>query len=369
MESVDTFDINCSNDAKGNEKLLFDMIIIKCSSQFQDKRSAAAIFHLLKGRKSIQTQQDSFLYDLANFYGVYKKLHKQTFEKKLDQLQNSGHLQLSGESVLPGEKCTAIMQKTTEYPQFNYFNGMEYTNADTVFCQRLFLLIQTLTNSQHHHFSFIPVIDTPKITNWVKTQYKRMRHKQETVLRVIHNELHQLLGRLPEEEAEFFVDCLTGFEHYGMSSYQLAKHHKMERVDAPLFLTAITHRIFSEMEQDPEKFPTLSFVIKDMKHETKLSQSAGRTDTLLRNNYNPTEIASIRSLRINTIYDHIVEIALYQPGFSIDSYVSTEQQQEIAAAIREVKSFKLKDIKCEVDDNISYFQVRLVLAANHKGVR
>ncbi|WP_174613631.1 helix-turn-helix domain-containing protein [Virgibacillus ihumii] len=349
--------------------MLLDMIIIKCSSQFQDKRSVAAIFHLLKGRKSIQTQQDAFLYDLQKFYGIYKKLSKQSFNLIINQLQDNGYLHLYGGSVLSGKKGTAFLQKMDRHRHVPYLNGMKYSNADTIFCQRLFLLIQTLTNSWHNHFSFIPVVDTPQITGWVKDHYKQMKPKHENVLYLIHKELQQLLERFPEADAEFFVDCLAGFEHYGMSSYQLAKHHELERLDVPLHLTAIVHRMFWEMEQEPGKFPIISYIIKDVKQETKLSQSASKTDILLRENHNPAEIARIRNLKINTVYDHIVEIALYEPNFPIDAYISNEQQEKIAAAIRKAKSFKLKDIKSGIDDEISYFQIRLVLATHHKGVR
>ncbi|GAA0599675.1 helix-turn-helix domain-containing protein [Virgibacillus siamensis] len=346
--------------------MLLDMIIVKCSSQFQNKRSNTAIFHLLKGRKSIQTQQDAFLYGLHRFYGIHKKLSKQAFQQKVNQLCNSGYLQMQEESVIPGAKGTAFLQKMDQYPQLYNLNGMKYINTDTIFCQRLLLLIQTLTNSCHNYFSFIPVVDSPHITGWVKNHYKRIKPKREAVLQIIHKELQQMFERFPGGDAGIFVDCLTGFEHYGMSSYQLAKYHNIERIDVTIVLTAIVHRILWEVEQEQATFPTLSYIMQDLTQNTKLSQSAVRTDRLLRKNYKPAEIAEMRNLKINTIYDHIVEIALYHSNFPIDAYVSNGQHKKIVSAIRTSNSFKLKDIKNEVGDKISYFQIRLVLATHQK---
>ncbi|WP_077326744.1 helix-turn-helix domain-containing protein [Virgibacillus siamensis] len=349
--------------------MLFENMILICSSQFRDKRTTSAIYHLLKGRRSIQTQQDAFLYELDKFYGVYKHLPKYSFDDTIQKMQKQGYLQQTGDSVIPGERGAVIIDKANQFPHLDYLNGMNYFNSDIIFRQRLLLLIQTLTNSVQQHFTFIPIFDKPEITNWVKRYYQHMKPKQKAVLQVLHNELRELLEGFPEKDAQLFVDCITGYEYYGMSSHQLAIHHDLDTYDVPLLLTAITHRMLEVLHRNSGEFPVLFSILKDLKNDHRLSQSAAKTFILLQEGYDSAEIASMRNLKINTIYDHIVEISLYRVEFPIEPYVSTAQQSEIITAIRSVQSFKLKDIKSKVEDSISYFQIRLVLAANKQGIR
>lgn len=68
-------------------------------------------------------------------------------------------------------------------------------------------------------------------------------------------------------------------------------------------------------------------------------------------------------MKVNTIEDHLVEIVLSDKSFPIADYVSLDDEREIAAAINELGTKKLKAIKQMVDNKqISFFQIRLVLA-------
>nr|WP_253286704.1 helix-turn-helix domain-containing protein [Virgibacillus sp. MSJ-26] len=85
------------------------------------------------------------------------------------------------------------------------------------------------------------------------------------------------------------------------------------------------------------------------------------TYNLLNAGFSPEEIKVRRNLKLNTIYDHIVEISLFDKAFNIDDYVSESVINEIKMAVSNTDSYKLKDIKEKVSDEISFFQIRLVL--------
>src|SRR5699024_1045731 len=93
----------------------------------------------------------------------------------------------------------------------------------------------------------------------------------------------------------------------------------------------------------------------------KISASANHTYQLLRKGYPIEKIAQMRQLKENTICDHIVEISLHVSSFSITKYVNQDVQDQIIRAIELTKSYKLKDIKGKLSEDISYFQIRLVL--------
>ncbi|SFD50996.1 Uncharacterized protein YpbB [Lentibacillus persicus] len=345
--------------------MLFNYIILSCCTKFQEDRSTSAVFHLLKGKRSIQTVQDAHIYELNHFYGIYPTLSKHDFEVHVQQLIKNNDLALKGDN-------TAIVTRKGEnwinQEAINvsgcYFHGMEYSRYAPVFWQRLLLMIQTMTNSKRHHFNFIPVIDKTEITDWVRKQYRLWKYDTSLFLNKLYSELFHLLNQFDTTEASIFVDSLTGYNHYGMSSFQIAERYGLEQVDVPLIRTSTIHRMLMLISQNEQHTPLLKHFLQDLTHEAKVTNSANKTKQFMAKGYSAENIASIRQLKLNTIYDHMVEIALYDKAFPLGHYVTPDIQAQIRAAIAAADSYKLKDIKQHVSASISYFQIRLVLATD-----
>src|SRR5699024_3061680 len=159
--------------------LLFNEIILTCSLHMQEERTAVAIFHLLNGKRSIQTVHDAHIFQLEKFYGIYPQLTKQTWERKISELTRQRMLipagrnsyKLAGRTLENGNKH--IIQR---------FQGLKYQETGPIFYKRLLLLIQTLTNSKMGYFTFIPVIDKTSITSWVKYAYKYIKQNEHQAL-------------------------------------------------------------------------------------------------------------------------------------------------------------------------------------------
>ncbi|WP_165769114.1 helix-turn-helix domain-containing protein [Virgibacillus profundi] len=345
--------------------MLVEGIILKCSMNIQGERTDSAIYHILKGKRSIQTVQDIHLYQLENFFGVYKSLKKQLFERKINELNAKGFLQRisTSEPLFKTSKAGVdwLDQSTVEIP-YHYFAGLKYNGMANSFFERLTLLIQTLTNSYMKYYKFIPVIDTTSVENWVKALFLKAKSKESYILSTIFQELESLLHYLTDQEAEMFVDRLSGYKNYGMSIHQLAVKYEMTSEDTQLYFTGIIHRMLTMIENANSSFPFMSFILKDISNKHMITNSANSTYTFLKRGYSIDTIAQLRQLKNNTIYDHIVEIALYDANFPIHNYVSKEDQQKIMKASSITRSYKLKMIKQSVDEHISYFQIRLVLA-------
>lgn len=349
--------------------MLFEGIVLKCSLRIQTERTSSAIFHLLKGKRSIQTVQDLHIYQLDSFYGIYKLLTKQTFDLKIEKLINNKLLEkdTSQDGVfIPTASAPEWLEENKDRLPFDYFNGLKYAETADIFFDRLLLLIQTVTNCQKQHYTFIPVVDQNEVGNWVKMIYKKTKGAELKLLSAIYHELHRLLLRFSEQEASMFVDRLTGHKYYGMSKEQLAAKYGIDKQDVTLLLTGISQSIVSIVHKEKAVYPLLSFLVKDISSTTLITNSAHTTFKLLKKGYTVDQIVQMRQLKENTIYDHIVEIALYNAMFPIRNYVTEEKQREIINAIHKTKSYKLKHIKQSVCQDISYFQIRLVLARENK---
>lgn len=343
--------------------MIFESIILTCLNRINGERTSSSVYHLLKGKRSIQTLQDARIFQIENFYGIHKNLSKQHYDKFIQLCLERNWIRKCADD-------TYLVINDSEISATNWlkkFNGMRYVDKTDVFYKRLLLLIQTLTNTKQNNLSFIPIIDDYRIEKWVKKVYQKLRGKEAKFLERIHSELEKILSNLTATEASLFVDRLTTYNHYGLSIAQLSTLYKMEKDDIFLQMTSILHQLLNLIEVGD--YPILASIIKDVDSRKHITLSANKTYQLLLEGYSIDYIARIRNLKRNTIYDHIVEIALYNNDFTIDQYVSKSLQTEIIDAIHKTNSFKLKDIKEYILSDVTYFQIRLVMAVLNNKVK
>lgn len=328
-----------------------------------EERSTNAIYHLLTGKRSIQTVQDAHMYELDRFYGILNPFNKTQYDQIIQKLIDEKYLiSTSANTCMSTGKGVAWLKENQESLPFTYFKGLTYHAIDHTFLERLILLIQVLTNKKVNHTTYIPVIDKQVITNWLKSFYQKIKANVDVQLTLIYQELNRLLQHFTAYESAIFVDRLTGYKHYGMSINQLAAYYHMSENHIRLLFIGISHQMLDIILQNPSEYQLLTQLANDFPKGGFITQSANQTYELLKKGYTTDEIVQRRQLKINTIYDHIVEISLYDNNFLIDPYVSKQKKIEIMQAIQQANSSKLKTIKDKLTDDTSYFQIRLVLA-------
>lgn len=343
--------------------MLFTYIILYCLKQIKEERTINGVYHLLRGKKSIQVVQDAHLYGLKDYYGIYKTVLKTDFDTHINQLIKDQLIKDKEDAIVTISPLGEDYLKKTEIMMLNYpFSGLRYTQADQQFLKRLFLLVQVLTNRKMNNASFIPVIEEQEVMKWVKNYYAHIRGKESMALTYIYRELSALLQGFSNEDASLFVDRISTYGHYGLSTEQLASKHQLDKHDVKLRLVSIIHQMLKEIDKNTDKYVFLYQIKSDLSTSGFITNSAKETFKLLAQRYTMEEIAHIRHLKMNTIYDHIVEISLYDQTFSIRPYVNETDERAIILAINHTKSAKLKVIKSLVNDEISYFQIRLVLS-------
>ncbi len=92
------------------------------------------------------------------------------------------------------------------------------------------------------------------------------------------------------------------------------------------------------------------------------------TVQLYQQNYAPGAIAKIRSLGVSTIFNHLIE--WYEAGgnFRLEEFLDSETEKQILQAIEKVGSLeKLSPIKKQLPAEISYEQIRMVIAKRKRG--
>lgn len=343
-------------------------MILSAIKQFQEERSVSAVYYLLQGKQSIQSIQDAHLFRLTHYYRVYKHLKKSDFMTKINNLENKGLIQRINQAdyYTINEKGKRWLEQNQILAQDLHLNGLTYHQMDDEFVARLLLMIQVWTNGLKKNNKYISVIDKSEVQLWVKSYYNQTKIDIKAYLQLLYDELVQILKSINKDMAEIFILQLTSYQRFGLTTMQLANKYHLLPEDIHFMTMSVIHRILQAVETEPKQYRVLTQMKKGLRQATSLTNSATRTNDLLNRGFTLEQIAKIRHLKINTIYDHIVEIAIHKDDFVLSRYMTDEQQIQITTAIQQIQSYTLKEIKLIVDESISYFQIRLVLAIWNK---
>ncbi|MGE7184786.1 helix-turn-helix domain-containing protein [Peribacillus sp. NPDC006672] len=342
-------------------------IILYAIKKFQGERSIYAIYHMLQGKKSSQTIQDAHLFGLTNIFGTIPRFTRQQLNQNIEQFLNHDYINVTDKSdayeiSMQGKGMLDDYFNDNPFP--NFINGWKYHNITPVFWGRLNLLIQTISHIVHNERRFYPIQRNPKTQFFVKEFLHANRQDRGLIAQHLYEELISLLERQSDLKRDVFIMKLTGTNRIGLTFEQIAKRKDVEEEFIRFTFLDSLHQMLSEMETGTD-YPLMSTLIYDWQRgeNPHLTQSTQTTLRYIQEGKNLGEIAEVRRLKVNTIEDHLVEIVLSDKSFPIADYVSIDDEREIAAAIKELGTKKLKAIKQMVDNKqISFFQIRLVLA-------
>lgn len=350
---------------------MYRYIILSSIKKIQYERSVSAVYYLLQGKQSIQTIQDAHLFELSHYYRICKQLKKSSFMKEIELLVEEQFLQRTNKEARYEltEKANTWLDDNKHIGKDLGINGMKYHQIDDEYLARLLLLIQVWTNGMKKQRTYIPIIETAEVKFWVKSFYQQTKDDIPTYLQQLYNELVPIFESIKQEYVDMFTLQLTSYNKYGLAAVQVAQLYQLRNEDVDLITLHIIHRILNMIETKPAQFKVLHQLTTDLIQPTVLTYSAAKTESLLQQGWTLEQIAIKRQLKINTIHDHIVEIAIRQANFDWQNYLTKEEKQLITAAIQQTGSYTLKAIKLLVGESISYFQIRLVLASWNKFIK
>lgn len=108
--------------------------------------------------------------------------------------------------------------------------------------------------------------------------------------------------------------------------------------------------------------PTMKAVSPD-----RLPQTVMDTLTLFKQNYQPEQIAKARSLGISTIYQHLVRGYLAGEELDFGKLIQPIEEKQILQAMAKAENYqRLRSIKEQLPDAISYEKIKLVIAKVQK---
>jgi uncharacterized protein YpbB len=341
------------------------ILILFCIQKINGERTIYSIYHLLKGKKSSQTIQDSHLFQLIKVFQTFPSISRKYFDDAIIELENNQLIEcIEGETYRLTEKGTTLLyEKMTQLPLPKHLNGWKYHSIQEVYWKRLSLLVQVSSNLINFESSYIPIQNEEKVSNWLKATLRKMNRSRESLSEGLLNELITCLSSDEEEiNPLVFIIRLTGFRQIGLTPVQAADELEMDPIYYQLeFLNSI-HYMIEKIHNHDMEYPILSTLLSDHQKPINLTNSSAITYKYLTLGYSLDEIAAVRNLRTSTIEDHIVEIALNDSSFQLEPFVSLADQNLIRKSMTILASKQLKKIRQDLNEKVTYFQIRLVLA-------
>lgn len=340
--------------------MIFQQILLQIFHKFSEERTVSAPYHLLRGKRSGQTIQDVGIYHLHKYFGILPKLARHKYEATLSTLIENGWLVLLEDGYYqlthPGINQ---LNKITPLP----FDGWHYRGNEHLYFARLSLVVQTLSHQAASQMSFVPIQKDNAVQHWVRRFLKGNLYQDG---RLGHKLLEEIIKSLEEIKVETIAKDilmlrLSGFQTAGLTWQQIGLQKERSEMDIQLLYIAALHSWLNEIIHQPTDYPLLAQLTQNVRVTIPLSGSASQTAELYKKGYSIEQIGQMRRLKLSTIEDHIVELAMNDPAFHMERFLSNEDVHKVADAIESCHTRKLKVLR-DVLPHLTYFQIRLVLA-------
>lgn len=351
----------------------FEFLCLFCLHALRGERSISGIFHLLRGKKSSQTIQDANIFSLGILYGLFPELNRNFLLENMETLAAQGLIEeiQTDHYIITKTGNDKLSEYSKVYPLPSYLDGFSYKEKSKHFWKRYSLLVQTLSNLAGKESSFLPVQYEDSVQRWVKNHlFQQKGRLKAQLLNDLYQETNQLLLQVTTTQATVFTLMLTGHRQVGRTAEQIASLLHTDPIWVEVEFQAVLHYLMSNLEKTESKgtYPTLYSICPDLLVRPKLTETTQKTLKLLNQGLSLLDIAKVRRLKVSTIEDHIVEIALHSEQFSIEPYMEKEKMNEILKVIQQLHTHQLRRIKERLTNkDITYFQIRLVLTRTGDG--
>ncbi len=345
--------------------LMREDLIVTALALFRGKRSAMAAYHLLQGKRTIQTVQDGTFFNQLYLFGTLPQLTKEAYQHILETLETNQIITFENEVCVPTKKAKAQKDAYLRGHSYLYqLNGWMFGKVERRFWERFSLLIQSL-NHVYEKAPFAPTTHNVWNQQWVRGILKQYEHDVTPLNNQLYWECDTILREQSTLNAELFVRQLSRPKRVGLTKAQLAQIYKLDALEVQLRTQAVIHTFCSYAYNQHDTYPVLSqcFAHNEV---SRLTASANKTKQLLDQNMKLERIAAIRKLKPATVEDHVVEIAMSDNQFSIEPFVHHSMQKQIETVLHQQADMKLRDIRNKMGEHVSYFQIRLVLAKRER---
>lgn len=322
---------------------------------------AAQTFHILQGKRTGSTLFQALRNQTLTYYGLFPQMERTAFDAVIQKSTQTGALIEKEEGWFylteSGRSWIRRYFDSTGCP--DQIDQSLYGFFDLDFWEKIQLLTQVLSEKSYLNTVYVPMTQSLPQQYWVKKWL--YRYEDDSLLDRFYQEWLYLFQQMGDEKADVLSRQLTGHSQIGQTRGQLLGKKSQDKV----FLIDQIHGLLQLIDAHSSDCPLFYSVRQDASEENhgQLSKTAYETKQLLEENLSPEEIAVRRQVKLGTISDHLVEIAILQGSQETLHLYNQEEKNQAAAYLSKNSKKQYKDFLSVYElkeEDFPFYKYRLI---------
>ncbi|RRK10990.1 hypothetical protein D1831_04735 [Lactiplantibacillus garii] len=321
-------------------------------------RRAKGIFNVLRGRRTVSTLFAGLTYGCLDQLDSWHGVPLETFLATTTKLVTAGDLTSPEAGYYQLTAQGMVHQRALKKERYQPVASVTFqTVAVRRFAALSQLALQVVSEAAHHENRYYPVTTDPGVQATVKAWFRRYRGPE--LAPTIFAALKAFLTTLPDELARIFVQSLTGYQFPGQTDAQLAAQFNREPVELLVIRRDLTCRWIVWLQHHPQD--PLWALLAPLVKASPVSDSAQQTLQEFLRGGDLAAIAQRRKLKLSTVREHLLEVAILTPEFPFDQLLSPAlitQLTTVFADQPDLTSWRFDQVQ-RVAPQLDFFYFRL----------
>ncbi|EOL44308.1 helix-turn-helix domain-containing protein [Enterococcus caccae] len=315
------------------------------------KARTSTLYHLLKGKRTSSVLLYGFIYENLRFFQLFPALSEKQFNAILDELieQKLLHQTSDGEVQITTHGLESVKRDSRS---FWWLDNYRFGKTDETIWRLLQFTVQVISNLSYSHKEYIPLEQSPLYQKRVKMYIQSM--PKVRLIETVKKEWTEIFSLLPKEEADFFAQQFSGYKKIGKTSFQL-----MDSQDTSF------NRFLSKKERLHHLLDTILAIPEDRFLKSLITQLVAQNDNksmmetsfYLKTQLTIETLALQRNVKVSTIKDHLMELALTK-DFPFERFISQKTQMCLFDISKPYQEWTYRTLK-QINPELDYFEFRL----------
>lgn len=333
-------------------------------SYFRKERatSLSQILHVFHAKRTpsmfymieVNHWHHGFSYDSTMKRETLKRIIQTLLQKKSIKEESKGYVLTDA-----GAERHDTYFKDHYYPQ--QIQSFQNANVRQPFWSRLQLFVQVFSELSYQNVAYTPVIKHPHHQENVRQLFQQFPDKNEKLLDQWFYEQQFLFSKLEVQQANVLASQLTGHAVIGKTNAQVAETLEMTRNEFYFYQQDVIERLIQLIQNYQSKLNLMPVILNQLHQETNigLSMSTKTTYELIKQGHDMQQIARLRSIKENTVREHILEMAFIFPNFPYRQFIPKKFYKQLHQQFKHKKDYNYRQAMAE-NEALEFMHFRLV---------
>lgn len=310
----------------------------------------STLYHILIGKRTASILFKAHTYQMIKFFSIFPNLKREHYDQMIQLFISRSWIKANGASeefYLSEEGRMEVEHYFSEHFYPTNVNQLLNGKTSKEFWKKIVFLTQVLSELRHQNKRYLPLDKEWKNQLWVKNWLKNNPWDKQDLAQNFGKEWIQVLTMMDSFSAEIVVSQLTGHEKFGKTITQLASMHKIEALEIAFLLQHAIIQLMDQIVQKKEEYPLFYLIYQECTGDpyNGLSQSTRLTAYYLDKGLSIETIALKRKLKVNTISEHVIELAIIFSDFDVSNVIPDSDYQRLITAFQSNEKITYEELE------------------------